>query len=75
MKTMKASEFKARCLKVMDDVDKSGEPVLITKNGRPVSKLVPARERPITLFGVMQGRVRIEGDIVSRLEAGWESER
>lgn len=75
MKTMKASEFKATCLKVMDQVEKTGEPVLITKRGRPVSKLVPARERPQSLFGVMKGRVKIHGDIVSPLNIEWEENR
>lgn len=74
MKVMKASEFKATCLKVMDEVAKTGEPVLITKNGKPVSKLVPARTRPKTLFGVMKGRVRIKGDIVLPLDEDWEAE-
>jgi prevent-host-death family protein len=42
MKTMAAGEFKAKCLKVMDRVNKTREPVLITKKGKPVAKLVPA---------------------------------
>jgi prevent-host-death family protein len=75
MKVMKASEFKATCLKVMDEVESSGEPVLITKNGRPVSKLVPVRELPQTLFGVMKGRVKIKGDIISPVDTDWESAR
>jgi len=73
MRVMKASEFKATCLKVMDEVDKTGDPVLITKNGKPVSKLVPAHVRPKSLFGVMKGRVVIKGDIVSPLKADWEA--
>lgn len=75
MKVMKASEFKATCLKVMDEVQKTGEPVLITKNGKPVSKLVPARARPRSLFGVMKGRVEVKGDIVSPLNEDWEADR
>ena len=45
MKTMQAGEFKARCLKVMDQVQKTREPLVITKRGKPVAKLVPA-DRP-----------------------------
>ena len=45
-RTIKASEFKAKCLKLMDEVAESGEEIVITKNGRPVSRLVPFRERP-----------------------------
>ena len=45
MKQMPAGEFKARCLKVMDQVHKTREPVVITKHGKPVAKLVPAGKR------------------------------
>ena len=43
--TIKASEFKAKCLKIVDEVSKNGEEVVITKNGKPISKLVPYREK------------------------------
>jgi prevent-host-death family protein len=46
---MSASDFKARCLAVIDQVHERGQPVLITKRGRPVARLVPAGdvdERP-----------------------------
>jgi prevent-host-death family protein len=75
MRIMKASEFKATCLRVMDEVEKSGEPVVITKKGRAVSKLVPVRTRPQTLYGVMKHRVIIKGDIVSPVDVEWESDR
>ncbi|MGA9978993.1 MAG: type II toxin-antitoxin system Phd/YefM family antitoxin [Candidatus Sulfotelmatobacter sp.] len=39
MKQMPAGEFKAQCLAVMDQVSESGEPVLITKHGKPVASL------------------------------------
>jgi prevent-host-death family protein len=74
MKQIKASEFKARCLQLMDEVAESGEPLVITKNGRPVSKLVPYYEKPESLFGLMAGEVTIEGDIISPIEAEWELE-
>ena len=44
-RTMKASEFKAKCLKLRDEVADGGGEVVITKNGKPVSRLVPYRER------------------------------
>jgi prevent-host-death family protein len=56
MKTIKASEFKARCLQLMDEVSETGEPLVITKNGKPVSQLVPYRRRPSTLFGALKGQ-------------------
>ena len=45
-RTMKASEFKARCLKLMDEVAENGEEIVITKNGRPTARLVAYREKP-----------------------------
>ena len=44
MTTYKASEFKAKCLKIMDEVAKTGEREVITKRGVPVAELIPARE-------------------------------
>jgi len=75
MKTIKASEFKARCLQLMDEVSQSGEPLLITKNGKPVSQLVPYRPKPSTLFGAMKGTVTIQGDILLPLNEDWEALR
>ena len=57
MQTLKASEFKARCLKLMDEVQQSGEEIIITKNGKPVSKLVPYRVTAPTLLGLHEGKI------------------
>ena len=64
MKEMQAADFKARCLAVMDRVRQTGEPVLITKHGKPVAKLVPAQSESEQIFGYMAGKVKILGDIV-----------
>ncbi len=64
MKEMPAGEFKAQCLAVMDQVQRSGEPVLITKHGKPVAKLVPAPTPDDDIFGYMAGKVKVVGDIV-----------
>ena len=64
MKQMAAGKFKAQCLAVMDQVFESGEPVLITKHGKPVAKLVPAEKQTDDIFGYMVGKVKIVGDIV-----------
>ena len=73
-RTMKASEFKAKCLKLMDEVAESGEEIIITKNGKPVAKLAPYRERPKSLFGIDKGRLRILGDIISPIDVEWEAD-
>jgi len=65
MKQMRAGEFKSRCLAVMDDVQATGEPVVVTKRGKPVVKVVPAVAGNSDLFGFMAGRMKIVGDIES----------
>ena len=73
-RTMKASEFKAKCLKLMDEVAESGEEIVITKNGRPVSRLAPYRKQPPAPFGRDRHLIRILGDIESPIEEEWEAE-
>ncbi len=75
MRTIKASEFKAKCLRIMDEVSETGEPVTITKKGVPITQLVPVRRKPKTLFGSMKGSVTYMGDIISPVEEEWEAER
>lgn len=65
MKQMGASVFKARCLAVMDKIQATGEPVVVTKRGKPVVKVVPAAAENSDLFGFMSGRMKIVGDIES----------
>jgi prevent-host-death family protein len=65
MKQMPAGQFKARCLSVMDDVNATGEPVIITKRGTPVAKVVPVTSKKQDLFGFMAGELKIVGDIES----------
>lgn len=69
MEIVIASEFKAKCLKIMDEVAATGEPVIITKHGVPVAQLVPEVQKPETLFGALQGSVIILEDIVGPIDA------
>ena len=74
MQTIKASEFKARCLKLMDDIQKSGDEIIITKNGKPVSKLVPYRVKAATLFGLHEGKISSAGNDLFSTGEAWESD-
>jgi len=65
MKTIAAGEFKARCLQVMEEVRTKRTPVLITKRGKPLAKLVPPDDKPAEIFGCLAGKIEILGDIVS----------
>ena len=60
-----ASEFKAKCLSLLDEVAQTGRPLIITKRGKVVAQLVPA---PLDVAGFPQeslfGTVKILGDLV-----------
>ena len=73
-----ATEFKARCLELMDRVQARGETYVITKRGRPVARLVPlGRARAAGLFGFLAGKATISGDITAPAMAaeGWDTVR
>jgi len=63
MKTMSAGEFKTHCLRVMEEVRRRREAVIITKRGIAVAKLVPTDEPKQDVFGCMAGTAEITGDI------------
>jgi prevent-host-death family protein len=65
MKQMRASAFKARCLSVMNEIQATGEPVIVTKRGKPVVKVVPVKPEKDDIFGFMAGKFKIVGDIES----------
>ncbi len=83
-RSIKASEFEANCLRLMDEVAENGEEIVITKRGRPMARLVPCpRRKPIDFeefFGADRDKIKILGDIISPIidmepEAGSDLER
>jgi prevent-host-death family protein len=72
-RTVKASEFKAKCLALMDEVASSGQPVIITKNGKPVADLVPHRPAKKNALGILKGELIITGDIMAPLDVEWDA--
>lgn len=60
VKTVKVSEFKAKCLKLLADVAETGEDLVITKRGKVLARVVPERAaKPVTLQGSMRGLIEI----------------
>lgn len=55
MKRIEASELDANCLQLMEEVSATGEPAVITKDGRPMCLLSPIRDRTTPLFGRHRG--------------------
>ena len=67
-----AAEFKANCLRLIDEVAQQRRPLIITKRGKPIAKLVPVETEAIDLFGRMAGSIKICGDIINPIEdVGW----
>lgn len=71
--TIAAGEFKAKCLKLIDEVSETRKPLVITKRGKPVARLVPEPLKERKLFGSMKGSVTILGDIISPLDVEWDA--
>jgi antitoxin (DNA-binding transcriptional repressor) of toxin-antitoxin stability system len=63
MKTIKISEFKERCLALLEGLDPEG--LLITKHGKPLAKVVPFAQDCASLIGALKGKVKVNGDIMT----------
>jgi len=66
MQEIAISEFKAKCLSLLDEVNKTKKPIRILRRGKPIAEIVPPQpERKRRKLGTMVGRGAILGDIVS----------
>jgi prevent-host-death family protein len=70
--TIPAGEFKAKCLKLLDEVAEKRETLVITKHGKPVAQLVPMPARE-NIVGSMKGSVLWMGDIISPIDVEWDA--
>ena len=64
-KMIGAAEFKAHCLRIMEEASHSGETIVITKRGKPFMEMKPIKTKAAQLFGSMKGSVISYGDIIS----------
>lgn len=70
-----AAEFKAKCLKLIDEVAATHQPLVITKRGKPVARVVPIEsDDERSLFGYMKGTIEIHGDILAPIDEVWSVE-
>ena len=69
-----AGEFKAKCLGLLDEVHRQRIEITITKRGKPVAKLVPINETPVSFIGSMKGTMEIVGDIISPIDEKWDAD-
>jgi prevent-host-death family protein len=74
MKTrfVSATEFKAHCLALLDEVNEQGGTITVTKRGKPVATVGPAkREKWKSPAGIFAGKMKIVGDIIN-FDMGWD---
>ncbi|MDA1088529.1 MAG: type II toxin-antitoxin system prevent-host-death family antitoxin [Verrucomicrobia bacterium] len=69
------SQFKAQCIAVLKEAQRTREAVLVTRRGKPLARIEPIVEGiPAPKFGALKGRMRIKGDIVQAdFDSDWES--
>ena len=65
MKEMAAAEFKAKCLAVMEKVKQTGEPVVVTKHGKPMVKVMPMPQKDAEVFGYLADKIKVVGDVIN----------
>jgi prevent-host-death family protein len=69
-----AGEFKAKCLHLLDEVQRTRREIVITKRGRPVARLLPVAEKTSQIFGRMKGTGGILGDVVGSTGEKWDAD-
>ena len=76
MEQIQISKFKAKCLAILDRVGRTGQPVLITRFGKPVAEIVPPAKTPAgDWLDAMREHGSIVGDLVGPAAApeDWEA--
>lgn len=76
MSVIAAGEFKAKCLHILDEVNKTREPVTVTKRGKPVARVVPVPAVLGSSYGIAKGTIAYaaDDDLFSTGEA-WDADR
>ena len=74
VRSISASQFKAQCLALLDEVGATGSSLVITKYGKPVAKLIPlSKQRPRSLLGSVL--YESEADLISPLDDVWDADQ
>lgn len=74
MKEIQISTFKAQCLQILDEVNRTKEGIIVTRRGQPLVEINPLKTKPNGGFGIGSGTAKIIGDIISPAgnEEDWE---
>jgi antitoxin (DNA-binding transcriptional repressor) of toxin-antitoxin stability system len=69
---IKGSAFKAKCLALIDEAERTGDLLTILKNGQPIAELRPRGRRRGKRLGILSNELFITGDIVSPIDVEWD---
>lgn len=61
MNTISATDFKAKCLAIMNEVSSTGESITITKHGKPIAQINPVTEKSTSIIGMCAGNGMVSG--------------
>ncbi len=70
---VKASEFEGKFVALVEEVARTGQGVVITKDGKPVADLLPHRQTAKNARGILKGELIITGDIMSPIDVEWDA--
>lgn len=73
--TIGVTEFKAKCTKLLADVEKRRVRLTVTRRGRPIARVVRAETKTPSLYGAMKGTVTFLGDITEPTGEIWNAEQ
>ena len=72
-KTMAAGQFKAKCLKAMDEVMRTHVSLVVTKRSIPLVEIIPIEKETRPYFGWMKGTIATTGDIITPIDEVWDA--
>ena len=73
-KTIPAGQFKAKCLVLLDEVAQTGQPVVVTKHGKPVAQVVPVKSSR-TAAKPLKGSILYQKDLVGPILEPWDMDQ
>jgi antitoxin (DNA-binding transcriptional repressor) of toxin-antitoxin stability system len=73
MKAIPAAEFRNRCLALLEEVQRTRRPIVVTRHGKPVAEVSAFTAKSSTAENPLVGSIEFEGDLISPLNEGWEA--
>ena len=73
MKSVPAAKFKNQCLAVLDEVERTRRPIVVTRHGKPVAQIGPIMNVGSRTKNPIKGSIEFEGDLIAPLEGAWDA--